>query len=1462
MFFLLVQTIGFGATITSTGSGGFWDLGGSWAGGVVPTASDDVVIANGTTITVRTNRTVNNVTVQSGGVLTILNNIILTVNGSVLVNSGGQFNAGTGNNDSAIIKVFGNFTNQGTANFWKSTVVIKGDFITSGTSLQQNGNIIVGGNVTAAITGSGNGYVYPVNPYAVVSVTGTSNAQPAGTKPTDWQLINYMNEVIYGGVNCDASAGTVYSNFSTFCINDTMDFWSTGWSTGGSWSSSNPSVLTIGFVSGNSGNGRATAIASGTADVIYTVKQAGCVDKISIKKITVGAVGAISADQSICTGNNITSDITIESATGTIQWKRADNAAFTANVINLGTNSKTLTIAQVGTLNATKYFRAVVTGGTCGAGNSAIVTVTVNAAPTVPTGTASQSFCSGASPTVANLSATGTAIKWYAASSSGSALASTTALVSGTHYFATQTVNGCESTSRFDVTVTLTASVTPSVAIAITSGSNPSCSGSSVTFTATPTNGGTPTYQWTKNGTNIGGATFATYTGVAGTDFVSTDIIRCVLTPTAICVSPSTATSSGITMTVTANATPSVAIAITSGSNPSCSGSSVTFTATPTNGGTPTYQWTKNGTNIGGATSATYTGVAGTDFVSTDIIRCVLTPTAICVSSSTATSNTITTVVNPTPTITAATQPMFACEGSPATINLTGLLAGSTSTISYTINSGSVQTATGVVADPSGAASFNTGNLITADNNKTLEITGVATTSTSPSCTKSVTGITVNLNVKSNSGVISLNGLPIPSLGTTYSPNSNAVFSIDAVAGAAYSWIVPSGWSIVSGDGTNQIIVTTGTNPQGGSVTVMVNSLCSSSSLITLSSIPLPALNANSTPIKCGTLGNVTLNNLPSGNWTLTVVKDGAVSFYHESGATRTVGSLSAGTYTFTITDQFGGSASANVTMDAVTKTWKDIGSGLGWYIGTTPSSVPTLDDIVVFEGDYTISGSINACSCTVKAGVNITIAGGKVLTVENGVHVETGIAPVLDGTLTFENGASLIQNNDAKNVNTGSIIYKRTATSIKDFDYVYWSSPVAGQKLGVLSPQSDLYWSWLGDYWTTATAGETMIEGKGYIARVPRYVTSQTVNFIGTPTNGDVTIDTQGALKSNLIGNPYPSAIDAEDFMVENVDLLVDSPMLAFWTHYTPRDLNGNQYVYEAKDYSFINATGVVSADSGRPVSDGNIAAGQSFMVGSQTDGSFKFTNEMRIGDPDKNNTFFKQIKSKKTVKKEKNRIWLNLTNEGGAFKQLLVGYVTGATNDADKLFDGTTRNSNTYVDFYSIMKDKNYSIQGRGLPFDEEDQVPLGYKSTIEGTLQISIDKTDGFMTNQTVYLEDKVTNVIHDLTKGSYSFTTAKGEFKDRFILRYTNTSKLGTGDFDAKGKGVIVSVKNSQIKINSFDSSLSSVKIFDLKGSLLYEKDKVGKNEFTVDHLNSSNQFMIVMVQLEDGKWISEEIIFHD
>ncbi len=113
---------------------------------------------------------------------------------------------------------------------------------------------------------------------------------------------------------------------------------------------------------------------------------------------------------------------------------------------------------------------------------------------------------------------------------------------------ATRTTGGCTATMTGSAVVSMTANVTPSVSIA-QSPSGTVQPNTSVMFTATPTNGGTPTYQWQKGGSAISGETNATYT-FTSTTAMNGDVITCVMTSNATCASPTTVTSTGTTISV------------------------------------------------------------------------------------------------------------------------------------------------------------------------------------------------------------------------------------------------------------------------------------------------------------------------------------------------------------------------------------------------------------------------------------------------------------------------------------------------------------------------------------------------------------------------------------------------------------------------------------------------------------------------------------------------------------------------------------------------------------------------------------------------------------------------------------------------------------------------------------------------------------------------------------------------
>ncbi|PKP01300.1 MAG: hypothetical protein CVU11_15580, partial [Bacteroidetes bacterium HGW-Bacteroidetes-6] len=239
---------------------------------------------------------------------------------------------------------------------------------------------------------------------------------------------------------------------------------------------------------------------------------------------------------------------------------------------------------------------------------------------------------------------------------------------------------GCAS-NRTPVVATINPTVTPSVVV--TPSTTTICAGTNVSFTAAPTNGGTPTYQWKVNGSNVG--TGSTYNS---SSLANGDVITCVMTSTASCVSPTTATSNSVTMVVNPTLAPSVSIA--ESANNICTGTNITFTPTPTNGGTPTYQWKVNGSNVG--TGTTY---SSSSLSNGDIVTCVMTSSETCASPGTATSNSVTMVVNSsiTPSVSVAASQTSICSGTNVTFTATPTNGG-TPTYQWKLNGANVGTGT------------------------------------------------------------------------------------------------------------------------------------------------------------------------------------------------------------------------------------------------------------------------------------------------------------------------------------------------------------------------------------------------------------------------------------------------------------------------------------------------------------------------------------------------------------------------------------------------------------------------------------------------------------------------------------------------------------------------------------------------------------------------------------------------
>jgi hypothetical protein len=540
------------------------------------------------------------------------------------------------------------------------------------------------------------------------------------------------------------------------------------------------------------------------------------------------------------------------------------------------------------------------------------------------------------------------------------------------------------------------------------------------------------------------------------------------------------------------------------------------------------------------------------------------------------------------------------------------------------------------------------------------------------------------------------------------------------------------------------------------------------------------------------------------------------------------------------------------------------------WDGSTWTNGFPTLAVKAIFTGNFTSAGTMQACSVEVFSG-NVVFNPGHNLIVDNDVRV-------LGGTLTFSNSASLVQRNTLDNTNTqfsnsGNIVYQRTTTPIKKFDYTYWSAPVFPQTIGAFSPNSNLFYEFNSATlnWSFTPPSSVMQRGKGYIIRTPDILPFNTItanlfsgSFIGVPNTGTITTSiTGGAGQFNLIGNPYPSALSADLFLSNAANVPVVDATIYFWTHNTP--ITGNQY--SSNDYALYNFSGGVGTGTvalnpnpNNAVPNGRIAAGQSFFIKGLSNGNVQFTNSMRLAS---NNTqFFRttnEITSVEPITElERHRFWIDVYNDNGAFKQFLVAYVENATNGIDRGFDGEMLDTARDITMYVLQDDKKLTIQGRPLPFDVSEHIPVGYKSTIASSYTISLSDFDGLFTTQNIFLEDKELNVIHDLKASPYVFTTSIGTFDTRFELRYT-TETLGVDNPSFNESSVII-YKNegNDFVIKTGATLMDDIKLFDIRGRLLLQQKSINASQTTIDG-GLANGVLLIQITTVDGVVVTKKVI---
>jgi hypothetical protein len=568
--------------------------------------------------------------------------------------------------------------------------------------------------------------------------------------------------------------------------------------------------------------------------------------------------------------------------------------------------------------------------------------------------------------------------------------------------------------------------------------------------------------------------------------------------------------------------------------------------------------------------------------------------------------------------------------------------------------------------------------------------------------------------------------------------------------------------------------------------------------------------------------------------------------------------------------------ANSNVTSRTT------LGPQVGYALWNGTSWEPAVNDDgpdasldVIIAADYNTAedgnGSFTGKSLTIYPGATLTIASsGNIEIVNEVVNQNSG-----NNGLIIESDGFLVQTHTGTNSNVGGSKVSRISSPLYRLDYTMWSSPTAqqtsiagGQTLQQFSPvtSANRFYTYdtATDLFVTHPRTNQFIAGEGYLIRVrnnhPSYdannvvpPTTWTGTFEGKPFSGDlaVSLDTSGN-GYNMVGNPYPSLISSDELVAANENI---TGTLYFWRRRNNDTDTDEAYSAYYATYTSAGGVGTATTVDGSTVEPSPyIQVGQGFLV-QVADGftgaqQLVFNNEMRSADVP-GAPFFR---SSSVVNKD--RIWLNLTNGAATttYNQTLVAYMDGAENGVDRA-DGRYINDGS-IALTSFLNNEEYVIQGRS-PFNVADVVPLNFKTPLAGSYSISIDHMDGlFLGDQNIFLNDKLTNVIHDIKAEAYTFATEAGNFSDRFELLYE--SALSVADPVLDGNSIAVYKSNGDIMINAGNVIVASVKVFDIRGRLIAEKLNVNASEASVN-AGSTKQVLIVQITSADNKTVSKKVV---
>lgn len=565
-------------------------------------------------------------------------------------------------------------------------------------------------------------------------------------------------------------------------------------------------------------------------------------------------------------------------------------------------------------------------------------------------------------------------------------------------------------------------------------------------------------------------------------------------------------------------------------------------------------------------------------------------------------------------------------------------------------------------------------------------------------------------------------------------------------------------------------------------------------------------------------------------------------------------------------------------------------------WCGGVPTNAHTVR--LANNGTFTmpvIQGShANASQITIYAGAELKIKNASSLTVSNAISN--------NGTIIVDPTGSIVQTHGGANTNSGTGMYSISKTGFSNINrFNAWSSPVTSPNIfSVFSDANpcDIYvfqaniQNWRHPFsvgysdtcngnpvtfqaqHVLSGSNGTMETGRGYF--IPGSPNA-TRTFSGEINNGSYTKAISKQVNPgnvnwtnddwNLVGNPYPSAIDADLFWQENA--VNNSRVIS--AIYMWDDDGSAGASYAESDYASWNTMGAVMGPNSNVLPNGHIASGQGFWVVANASANIVFNNSMRSTS---NNQFFS--KPSKTFP----RIWLNLANKNNFYNQILIAFPENGSNDYEELYDAPKLEANASLYFASKLDEKELMIHSRApLSYmNRFDTIDLMFKTLETGNHSIKVFDSENLSAIK-VQLFDADFNRLHAILDTDYNFQVQQaGTYNNRFKLVFEHDemgenaggeNPIGlpvnpTTGIDEMNKlnGFKVNSIADQIQIISLrDSKIARVQLYDLQGRIVNESNGNNAKQAFIDASNLSTSIYLVNVMDETNSSHTYKVHIH-